>query len=364
MLSFNVFVLTTALLGSASAVAGPPTQPAQPFAEVVSAHFLKMLSLYHANVLAVIDRKDRDKLLSVSMRIESMASTCGPSPASTKLGPDGPIVSICTRVFRYFYDFVEGFSYYTVYGTLSHASPQQASEFLKEFWNYVAKNAKGDVIDVTNLKPQKLACTPYVYVYLYVAKKAKPDTIMCVSGGDALDVDARRWLFSTEGAFSGQYAEDLFRVAGKPLDDKEKLMFVRGLHDAYIKWLYLYVIFHEFGHILNGDLAEKSGDIEINADKRALDIALRINSEEVLLELQSFAIAEAYWEPFRENSKWAPFNQNRILLAYVDYFKELKKQMDALPEPLKSEISDRQKAVAEMLNFLTNPSAVNAHSPF
>lgn len=343
----RAFFIGSLMLRAAMATANEPVQTSD-FDQRAGNFFNVVFPAIKTSVANAVVPDQRSIVEKTAMRLDP---NCTGSPASTSLESGSPTITICTRSFRFFFEFIEWNAFLSAYAGTHDISAQSYYTIIFSEWHYLAQKAIDDADRANHKLPQEVVCYPYIRLYLSISNKPISG---CERQGKVLDEVAQTWVFDSKGLLPDSEASKLFKLKDIPVSKEGKSRFLKEMQNAYIGWAYKFIILHEFGHILNGDLggvrSERIKKLETEADQQAMKLVQSAFTDELVIAYIVSVMAETYFEPFRDGSAIAPIDQSRIEAAVLG---ARSKALD-----LVNSMSENQKEAASIAlrNFQTGTS--------
>ncbi|MFL9900040.1 hypothetical protein PQR71_18115 [Paraburkholderia fungorum] len=301
--------LIASLSFSASAIAAENLELISPFPARAAAHFSVVFPIEKGKVVELLGGEQRILIAKTNLRIDP---NCTSSPAKTVMEGDAPVIIICSRSFRYYFEFIEWGAFLSLY-QLGHSSsaPQDYRRLLRKEWHYLAEKYEADKTRAVKALPQLVLCGPDTRLYLEIHDEPLQN---CELDGTVY-WRAREWMFGQDGLFSEKVAR--FLIQDTPQNEQDWINSVlRRYQNGFLRWAYLVIILHELSHVINGDLSsmppENFEERETKADERAMAFVRAGYREEELVAGLALLYAEVFFELLHENSVVAPVDKIRV----------------------------------------------------
>ena len=262
-------------------------------------------------------------------------SACATQSMYSTIKNGNPVIVYCPTGYRLVNDLGEGYAYLIIYGAgLSFdAANDLTIDFITAYHDYLSL-AAFSIISRDEKQPYPKLCEPLLFVYLYV-KNLNPKN--CANQVDKYK-EAFDWMYNDES--NGAITESIIKKAlniqpGQAFDYSNKIRrdFITDFRIETQAGQWFGQLFHEFFHIMNGDLdnppksAEENKEREINADAFAIKMLIFDDPKKSIFRVPAFTLTQIF---SAASSNTNDFDQ-RIKLSAIETIKILKTHKDLIP---------------------------------
>ncbi|MET3052118.1 hypothetical protein ABXV19_09860 [Pseudomonas alkylphenolica] len=280
-------------------------------------------------------------------------SSCGVQSIYTEKKNGAYNIVYCPTGYRLSHDFGEGLAYYFAYQTgLPIGTENRALDFMKNYHEYLSLSGFSILSREPN-KPYPKLCDPLLFVYLYVYSL---DPQKCATQLEKYK-KAVDWMYYDEigGAITKSKLKNALQVFDKEktlYSPKKRQDFITDMRRQIQAGQWLGQLFHEFFHIINGDLdtppksSNESREREFKADEFAIKMIIFDDPKNSFLRVVAFNTTQAFSAASINSNEF----ERRLQSSYFETMKIIKSYEKSIPPKIYKAFMDDYEAKCKNSN--------------
>lgn len=330
MMRYSVALFALLCLGSS------PANSEQDYVQLLAQRHAQVFPAARERLVYYAPDNLKEKLKTTELVIGSSRplSRCGTQSMYSTFRNGHPVIVYCPTGYRVIHDFGQGYAYISVYALSLGAKTEDVTlDFLARYQRYLSSAALS-IFSRENGTPYPKLCEPLLFAYLF-AMNLNPEKCMTQLDQYKAAID---WMYNDErnGAITeAKLLKVLENIPNAKLDYSKEMRnkFISNMLGQVQAGQWFGQLFHEFFHIMNGDLekppisAEESNEREIKADEFALKMIIFDDPDASALRIPAFNITQAFAGASIDSDKFEP----RLKLSYLETIKIIQTYKDKLP---------------------------------
>lgn len=265
---------------------------------------------------------DQKKLIqSVELKIDESTElgTCGFKSMYSMSENGHPVIVICPYGYRILQEFVEGAAFFSMHmgNLIVHTENAEDveriggkySNFLQSYNNYLRDMDRKSI--ATNTRKEMKLCIPLIYLYLYLHNI---DPSECKSETINYATITSQWAYDRHDGLLNDELLKSIGAAPEMIDNLDKKRVLKETKDTARMATWQGLIYHEFYHILKGDInhraksQEEAAEREVQADIFALKMISFTTKEPPLKATKTgyFLTVQAYTASISNEESFKP----------------------------------------------------------